>query len=111
MKFKIFLFEMASRLTPDKTGVSSDIWISSNEFEGKKLRPGHPRRIKVKSGPGPKDWASVDIDSKEVVEGNLPSTLKKEVELFITRNYIVLARIWERGTESEFRLLRKIRHI
>lgn len=113
MNFKqyIILLEMAQRLTPEQTGVSRDIWVSSSDFEGKNLRQGHPRRIKVKSGPGPKDWASVSFDTKRVIEGDLPSSVIKEVELFIVRNYIVLARIWERGTDSEKKLLKKIRKI
>lgn len=105
---EILLTEMATKLLPSQTGVNAIIWVSSSEFEGKKLPVGHDRRIKVKNGPGNTDFASVDIDTKEVL-GNLDTEVAKQVVQFIYRNYNVLARIWEQGPGNERKWVRDIR--
>lgn len=110
MKVEEILLEMGTSLDPSETGIDARIWISSSEFQGKRLPIGHGRRIKVRNGPGPKDFASADIDTKEII-GDLDVNIKNQVIAYIRHNFLQLARIWEQGPGRERHLAKRLRKL
>jgi len=100
---KFEMFEMATNVRPEDTGLDRVIWISTSDQGGS-----HSYRIKVQKDAGYKvnksTWITVTFDKngiKKILHGKLDSKTERDIKKFIEYNNDLLISYWNDEISSK----------